>query len=140
MFKNFDPTSDVSTSTQVKASVQRGIKAQIVESHPNITMELLDALLPKKSPLVQYKVGPHLMLYCKHGGDAGDAGPLLRFVVGSGFGAPVHRVQGDHAVRHGGAEKALSAEGCPRVSVGILPERAPGGIGCGRAGDALRVE
>ena len=64
MFKAFD-RGDVSTSTQVKASVQRGIKAQVAEAHPNITDEELDELLPKKPPLVQYKVGPHMMLYCK---------------------------------------------------------------------------
>lgn len=65
MFKRFDPSSDISTSTQVKASVQRGIKAQIAEAHPSISEEHLDALLPKKPPLVQYKVGPHMMLYCR---------------------------------------------------------------------------
>jgi PUA domain protein len=64
MFKSFD-TSSTSTSTQVKASVQRGIKAQIGSAHPNITEEQLDALLPKKPPLVQYKAGQHMMLYCR---------------------------------------------------------------------------
>jgi len=66
MFKAFD-RSEVSTSTQVKASVQRGIKAKVAEANPNITEDQLDALLPKKPPLVQYKVGPHMMLYCKKG-------------------------------------------------------------------------
>ena len=66
MFKAFD-RSEVSTSTQVKASVQRGIKAKVAEANPNITEDQLDALLPKKPPLVQYKVGPHIMLYCKKG-------------------------------------------------------------------------
>lgn len=65
MFKKFDPSSDVSTSTQVKKSVERTIKSKLLEKHPNITEETLDELLPKKSPLVQYKVGPHLMLYCR---------------------------------------------------------------------------
>jgi malignant T-cell-amplified sequence len=65
MFKRFDPHNDVSTSTQVKASVQRSLKAQLLEQHRNLTEEQLDALLPKKMPLVQYKVGPHLMLYCR---------------------------------------------------------------------------
>lgn len=65
MFRKFDPSSDVSTSTQVKASVQRGIKSQISNAHPNMTDDQLEALLPKKPPLVQYKVGPHLMLYCR---------------------------------------------------------------------------
>jgi PUA domain protein len=65
MFKRFDPSSDVSTSTQVKASFQRGIKSQIREAHPALTDEQLEALIPKKPPLVQYKVGPHLMLFCR---------------------------------------------------------------------------
>jgi len=65
MFKRFDPSNDVSTSTQVKASVQRSIKSQILKSNPSITDEQIDLLLPKKPPLVQYKVGPHLMLYCR---------------------------------------------------------------------------
>lgn len=65
MFKRFDSSTDISTSTQVKASVQRGIKASILDSHPDMDEGLLDQLLPKKSPLMQYKVGPHLMLYCR---------------------------------------------------------------------------
>eukprot|EP00565_Helicotheca_tamesis_P009560 CAMPEP_0185726950 /NCGR_PEP_ID=MMETSP1171-20130828/2777_1 /TAXON_ID=374046 /ORGANISM="Helicotheca tamensis, Strain CCMP826" /LENGTH=197 /DNA_ID=CAMNT_0028395401 /DNA_START=63 /DNA_END=656 /DNA_ORIENTATION=- len=65
MFKKFDPSNDVSTSTQVKASVLRKIKSSISTSHPALTDEMLDELLPKKPPLVQYKVGPHLMLYCR---------------------------------------------------------------------------
>eukprot|EP00543_Licmophora_paradoxa_P004491 CAMPEP_0202446088 /NCGR_PEP_ID=MMETSP1360-20130828/4722_1 /ASSEMBLY_ACC=CAM_ASM_000848 /TAXON_ID=515479 /ORGANISM="Licmophora paradoxa, Strain CCMP2313" /LENGTH=202 /DNA_ID=CAMNT_0049062517 /DNA_START=56 /DNA_END=664 /DNA_ORIENTATION=+ len=66
MFRKFDPSSDVSTSTQVKASVQRAIKSQILNANPELTDEILDELLPKKPPLVQYKVGPHLMLYCRY--------------------------------------------------------------------------
>jgi len=65
MFKRFDPSKDVSTSTQVKASVQRSIKSQILKSNPSITEEQIDLFLPKKPPLIQYKVGPHLMLYCR---------------------------------------------------------------------------
>lgn len=66
MFKRFDPSNDVSTSTQVKASVQRSIKSQISAANPEIKQTQLDALLPKKMPLVQFKVGPHLMIYCRH--------------------------------------------------------------------------
>ena len=65
MFRCFDPSKDVSTSTQVKASVQRSLKSQILQGHAGITEDVLELLLPKKSPLVQYKVGSHLMLYCK---------------------------------------------------------------------------
>lgn len=77
MFKKFDASTDVSTSTQVKASVQRGIKSQICESHPNLSDDILDALLPKKPPLVQYKIGPHLMLYCKQSPDNGGDEPVF---------------------------------------------------------------
>mmetsp|Transcript_16439 Transcript_16439/g.28666 ORF Transcript_16439/g.28666 Transcript_16439/m.28666 type:complete len:207 (-) Transcript_16439:171-791(-) len=64
MFKSFEP-SQISTSTQVKTSVQRAIKSDILAANPKITEEQLDALIPKKPPLVQYKVGPHMMLYCR---------------------------------------------------------------------------
>jgi PUA domain protein len=66
MFKKFDPSNDVSTSSQVKTSVQRALKSQLLEAHPALTEDIVEELLPKKSPLVQYKVGPHLMLYCRH--------------------------------------------------------------------------
>ena len=66
MFKKFDPSTDVSTSSQVKTSVQRALKSQLLEAHPALTEDIVEELLPKKSPLVQYKVGPHLMLYCRH--------------------------------------------------------------------------
>jgi PUA domain protein len=66
MFKKFDPSHDVSTSTSVKTSIQRSLKHQLLKGHPHITEDMLDELLPKKQPLVQYKVGPHLMLYCNH--------------------------------------------------------------------------
>lgn len=72
MFRRFDASRDCSTSTQVKASVQRSLKSQLLEKHPNITEEMLDELFPKKIPLVQYKVGPHLMLYCRRNEHHGD--------------------------------------------------------------------
>lgn len=72
MFKKFESNHDVSTSTQVKSSVQRGIKSQISRAHPALTEDILDDLLPKKPPLVQYKIGPHLMLYCRRGAGGGD--------------------------------------------------------------------
>lgn len=74
MFRKFDPDNDVSTSTQVKASVQRALKSQILEANPRLTDEIIDELLPKKPPLVQYKVGPHMMLYCRHEEQEGASG------------------------------------------------------------------
>ena len=64
MFKKFD-RKEVSTSTQVKASVQRALKSQLLEMHPHITEEQLDALLPKKNPLVQDKLGAYTLVYCR---------------------------------------------------------------------------
>ena len=85
MFRKFDPSEDISTSTAVKSSVQRHIKQSISDAHPALT-PVLDELLPKKPPMVQYKVGPHLMLYYR--GDEpvffqqrdGPILPALRFV------------------------------------------------------------
>uniref|UniRef100_A0A7S2VAQ9 PUA domain-containing protein n=1 Tax=Entomoneis paludosa TaxID=265537 RepID=A0A7S2VAQ9_9STRA len=64
MFRKFD-RKEVSTSTQVKASVQRALKSQLLEMHPHITEEEVDALLPKKNPLVQYKLGAYTLVYCR---------------------------------------------------------------------------
>lgn len=66
MFRRFNPSEDVSTSSQVKSSMQRAIKSGFGEANPALSEEILDVLFPKKPPLVQYKVGPHLMLYCQH--------------------------------------------------------------------------
>lgn len=65
MFRRFDSSTDISTSTQVKASVQRALKSQILEKHLSLTEEILEQVLPKKASLTQYKVGPHMMLYCR---------------------------------------------------------------------------
>jgi malignant T-cell-amplified sequence len=65
MFRKFDASSDVSTSTQMKSSVQRALKSQLLQHHPGLTEEVLEGLVPRKQPLIQYKVGPHLMLYCR---------------------------------------------------------------------------
>ena len=65
MFKKFDSSKDVSTSTPVKSSIQRALKLQLQQQHPNITDDILEVLIPKKSSLIQYKVTSHLMLYCQ---------------------------------------------------------------------------
>jgi len=89
MFKRFD-TKDCSTSTQIKSSAQRAIKAKIIETFPCLDEETLDVLLPKKPPLVQYKA-PNLIVYCTGGGvnvplfyqhrDWGDVTfPTLKFI------------------------------------------------------------
>merc|ERR1719162_2333324 len=88
MFKRFDASTDCSTSTQTKASVQRAIKTSICTFHPKLSPENLDELLPKKIPLMQYKVsgGAHVTLYCLDGKPLffesrdGPILPCLKFV------------------------------------------------------------
>ena len=51
MFKKFT-LDDISGQTQVKSSVQRGIKAKIGEQYSLLAEnEVLDELLPKKAPM-----------------------------------------------------------------------------------------
>ncbi|GMI58268.1 hypothetical protein TeGR_g1349 [Tetraparma gracilis] len=63
MFKKFTP-ADCSKSTPVKSSQQRFIKSKISEQHPAIA-PYVDDLFPKKPPLMQFKAGQHLTLYCR---------------------------------------------------------------------------
>eukprot|EP00591_Stephanopyxis_turris_P002629 CAMPEP_0195521166 /NCGR_PEP_ID=MMETSP0794_2-20130614/18141_1 /TAXON_ID=515487 /ORGANISM="Stephanopyxis turris, Strain CCMP 815" /LENGTH=185 /DNA_ID=CAMNT_0040650667 /DNA_START=44 /DNA_END=601 /DNA_ORIENTATION=+ len=87
MFKRFE-AADCSTSTQVKASVQRAIKSQIAASHPALDPETLDVIIPKKPPLTQYKAPGHLTVFCISDTGApiffqhrdGPILPTLRFV------------------------------------------------------------
>lgn len=65
MFKRFQ-SSDCSTSTPVKASIQRAIKSKLVESNPSLE-DVIDELIPKKPPLTAYKVSAFLTLYCLDG-------------------------------------------------------------------------
>ncbi|GMI10275.1 hypothetical protein TrVE_jg104 [Triparma verrucosa] len=60
-FKRFQ-SSDCSTSTPVKASVQRYLKSSLVESNPLLAPHI-DSLIPKKPPLTAYKVTSFLTLY-----------------------------------------------------------------------------
>ena len=66
MFKRFSP-EDCSTSTQIKSSAQRAIRSKILDTFPDLTEDIMDQLLPKKPPLVQYKA-PNLTIFCT-GGD-----------------------------------------------------------------------
>ena len=120
MFKRFDPDKDVSTSTQVKSSVQRGIKSQLIEgclsslSSSSVggggggeeeearRLEIVDDLFPKSNPLIQYKVGPHLMLYCFKNGEPalfqardGPILPTLKLVHAYGDQIPFVSVRVD---------------------------------------------
>lgn len=51
MFKKFSPEESISSTSQVKNSVQRSIIGQIVEQYPLLT-DAIEHILPKKSLLV----------------------------------------------------------------------------------------
>ncbi|KXJ12208.1 malignant T-cell-amplified sequence 1 [Exaiptasia diaphana] len=59
MFKKFQHKENVSGVTQVKSSVQRGIKAKIVEQYPPIA-DYINQILPKKDPMVVVKCHEHI--------------------------------------------------------------------------------
>lgn len=47
MFKKFDEKESISGTTQLKSSVQKSIRAKIIETYPHIE-EFMDLILPKK--------------------------------------------------------------------------------------------
>jgi malignant T-cell-amplified sequence len=51
MFKKFTPEESISSTSQVKNSVQRSIISQIVETYP-LLGEAIESILPKKAMLV----------------------------------------------------------------------------------------
>lgn len=51
MFKKFSPEENISSTSQVKNSVQRSIANQIIETYP-LLEEALESILPKKSMVV----------------------------------------------------------------------------------------
>ncbi|KAK3724952.1 hypothetical protein QZH41_017159 [Actinostola sp. cb2023] len=59
MFKKFQHKENVSGVTQVKSSVQRGIKAKIIEQYPPIA-EYINQIFPKKDPMVVVKCHEHI--------------------------------------------------------------------------------
>uniref|UniRef100_A0AC35TKL8 PUA domain-containing protein n=1 Tax=Rhabditophanes sp. KR3021 TaxID=114890 RepID=A0AC35TKL8_9BILA len=61
MFKKFNPAEDVSASTQLKNSVQKGIKAKICESCPGAET-VIDEIFPKKENFKIVKCKDHVEL------------------------------------------------------------------------------
>lgn len=60
MFKKFSVEENVSSSSQLKNSVQRSIQAQIVESYPCMA-EVIDEIIPKKQ-MTSYKCDDYIQL------------------------------------------------------------------------------
>lgn len=47
MFKKFDEKESISGTTQLKSSVQKAIRAKLIESYPHIE-QFIEQILPKK--------------------------------------------------------------------------------------------
>ncbi|KAL2315432.1 PUA domain-containing protein [Schizosaccharomyces pombe] len=66
MFKRFNSREDIKGTTPIKSSIQRGIKAKLVQAYPNLE-QVIDELIPKKSQLTQIKCEDRLFLYTLNG-------------------------------------------------------------------------
>ena len=62
MFKKFDPAEAVSSRSQVKSGVVRGIRAALVEQYPLIE-GVIDEILPKKD-ISMAKCQNHVNILC----------------------------------------------------------------------------
>jgi malignant T-cell-amplified sequence len=62
MFKNFDPQADISGTAPAKSSAQRAMLQKIAQQYPNLSEEVLEAVLPKKQQLNLVKCKDHITL------------------------------------------------------------------------------
>jgi len=66
MFKKFSPATDISTHAILKSSVQRTIRASLL-NQLNIDAETLEQIWPKKESLVLHKCRDHISLFALKG-------------------------------------------------------------------------
>ncbi|TDH67691.1 hypothetical protein CCR75_006886 [Bremia lactucae] len=66
MFKRFTVEEHVSTSSKVKSSQQRSIRAKIVEQYPELE-PYAEMLMPKKAPMVVAKCQNHIQIVLHEG-------------------------------------------------------------------------
>jgi len=64
MFKRFNAEETVSSHSNIKSSVQRGIKAKLVELYPRLA-SIIDELLPKKPPATVARCPDHVQVICR---------------------------------------------------------------------------
>ncbi|XP_040564551.1 malignant T-cell-amplified sequence 1 homolog [Lepeophtheirus salmonis] len=67
MFKKFEEKESVSGITQLKSSVQKGIRAKILDAYPDIA-DYLDLFLPKKDAFRIVKCHEHIELLVNSSG------------------------------------------------------------------------
>ena len=86
MFKKFDEKESVSGITQLKSSVQKGIRRTILETYPTLEDEHLDEFMPKKDTYRVVKCHERLELLVN------AAGTLLFFKQRDGPWIPTLRL------------------------------------------------
>ncbi|CCM02898.1 uncharacterized protein FIBRA_05012 [Fibroporia radiculosa] len=97
MFKKFIPSTDVSGQTNLKSSVQRSIRANLLSQWKAET-ELLEQIWPKKESLALVKCRDHISVYTLHGEPLffqhydGPLYPTLRLLHKYPFLLPVVRI------------------------------------------------
>eukprot|EP00611_Tribonema_gayanum_P029849 TRINITY_DN8122_c0_g1_i1.p1 TRINITY_DN8122_c0_g1~~TRINITY_DN8122_c0_g1_i1.p1 ORF type:complete len:183 (-),score=32.64 TRINITY_DN8122_c0_g1_i1:43-591(-) len=64
MFKRFTQDENVSSNSQIKSSVQRSMRAKLIEQFPLIE-EVLDDILPKKGNITIAKCSNKISLICR---------------------------------------------------------------------------
>jgi PUA domain protein len=69
MFKKFDPAEHVSGVNNVKSSVQKGIRARLLEQFPHME-EYLEQVVPKKEPMRIAKCTEHIEVIVNKEGEA----------------------------------------------------------------------
>lgn len=62
MFSNFKSKADIRSTTPLKSSVQRNIKAKAIELYPGLT-PFIDEIVPKKSQVTLSKCEDRVSLY-----------------------------------------------------------------------------
>jgi len=68
MFKKFTEKENVSGITQLKSSVQKGIRNSIIDTYPDLE-QYIDNFLPKKDQFKVVKCHEHIELLVNSGGD-----------------------------------------------------------------------
>ncbi|XP_065159858.1 malignant T-cell-amplified sequence 1 homolog [Atheta coriaria] len=68
MFKKFDEKESVSSMLQLKSSVQKGIRAKILEHYEHLE-NYIDAILPKKDNLRILKCHDHIEIIVNNAGE-----------------------------------------------------------------------
>ncbi|GBG32271.1 Malignant T-cell-amplified sequence 1-like [Hondaea fermentalgiana] len=74
MFRKFVAGEQISTQTPVKSSVQRGLTKNIGDQYPDLSADVLDEVLPKKSQILIAKCQDHVNLVV-----SGDSKEVLFF-------------------------------------------------------------